>query len=115
MTIFFASLAGIPPLAGWFAKFNAFRAVLDAGTTAAYVMAAIAAVNTVIAAGYYMRVLRVVWMEDVPDGDTSPVNPPAPVVAALVITVIGTIVLGVFPNLVARFGDINSLTGAFGP
>ncbi len=29
MTIFFASLAGIPPLAGWFAKFNAFRAVLD--------------------------------------------------------------------------------------
>ena len=29
MTIFFASLAGIPPLAGWFAKFNAFKAVLD--------------------------------------------------------------------------------------
>ena len=77
-------------------------------------MAAIAAVNTVIAAGYYMRVLRVVWMEDAPDGDMSPVNPPAPVVAALGITVIGTIVLGVFPNLVARFGDINSLTGAFG-
>ena len=114
MTIFFASLAGIPPLAGWFAKFNAFRAVLDADTTAAYVMAAIAAVNTVIAAGYYMRVLRVVWMEDVPDGDTSPVNPPAPVVAALGITVIGTIVLGVLPNLVARLGDIDSLTGAFG-
>ena len=50
----------------------------------------------------------------VPDGDTSPVNPPAPIVAALVITVIGTIVLGVFPDLVARFGDIDSLTGAFG-
>jgi NADH-quinone oxidoreductase subunit N len=114
MTVFFASLAGIPPFAGWFAKFNAFRAVLDAGTTSAYVMAAIAAVNTVIAAAYYMRVLRVVWVEDVPDGDTSPVNPPAPVVAALVITVIGTIVLGVFPDLVARFGDIDSLTGAFG-
>jgi NADH-quinone oxidoreductase subunit N len=56
----------------------------------------------------------VVWVEDVPDGDTSPVKPPAPVVAALVITVIGTIVLGVFPDLVARFGDIDSLTGAFG-
>lgn len=114
MTIFFASLAGIPPLAGWFAKFNAFRAVLEAGTTAAYVMAAIAAVNTVIAAAYYMRVLRVVWIEDVPDGDTSPIDPPAPVVAAIGITVIGTIVLGVLPNLVARFGDIDSLTGAFG-
>lgn len=114
MTIFFASLAGIPPLAGWFAKFNAFRAVLDAGTTAAYVMAGIAAVNTVIAAAYYMRVLRVVWIEDVPDGDTSPIKPPAPIVAALGITVIGTVLLGVLPNLVARLGDVSSLTGAFG-
>ena len=87
--------------------------MLDAGTTAAYVMAAIAAANTVIAAAYYMRVLRVVWVEDVPDGDMSPVNPPAPVVAALGITVIGTIVLGVLPNLVARLGDLQSLTGAF--
>jgi NADH-quinone oxidoreductase subunit N len=113
MTIFFASLAGIPPLAGWFAKFNSFKAVLDAGTTAAYVMAAIAAVNTVIAAAYYMRVLRVVWMDEAPDGDTSPVRPPAPIVAALAITVLGTIVLGVLPNLIARVGAIDALTGAF--
>ena len=113
MTIFFASLAGIPPLGGWFAKFNAFKAVLDAGTTGAYVLAAIAAVNTVIAAAYYMRVLRVVWMDDVPDGDTTPVNPPAPIVAALAITVIGTIVVGVLPNIVARVGALDALTGAF--
>jgi len=114
MTIFFASLAGIPPLGGWFAKFNAFKAVLDAGTTAAYVLAAIAAVNTVIAAAYYMRVLRVVWMDEAPDGDVSPVNPPSPVVAAIAITCIGTIVLGVLPNLIARAGAIDALTGAFG-
>ena len=113
MTIFFASLAGIPPLGGWFAKFNAFKAVLDAGTTAAYVLAAIAAVNTVIVAAYYMRVLRVVWMDEAPDGDASPVNPPAPVVAALAITVIGTIAVGVLPNLVARVGALDALTGAF--
>ena len=30
MTIFLASLAGVPPLGGWIAKFNVFRAVLDA-------------------------------------------------------------------------------------
>lgn len=114
MTIFFASLAGIPPLGGWFAKFNAFKAVLDAGTTAAYVLAVIAAINTVIAAAYYMRVLRVVWMDEAPDGDVSPVNPPSPVVAAIAITCIGTIVLGVLPNLIARAGAIDALTGAFG-
>lgn len=113
MTIFFASLAGIPPLGGWFAKFNSFRAVLDAGTTSAYVLACIAAVNTVIAAGYYMRVLRVIWMNDAPDGDVSPVNPSPPIVAALVITVIGTIAVGVLPNLVARVGALDALTGAF--
>ncbi|MEO1057944.1 MAG: NADH-quinone oxidoreductase subunit N [Actinomycetota bacterium] len=114
MTIFFASLAGIPPLGGWFAKFNAFRALLDAGTTSAYVLAGIAAVNTVIAAAYYMRVLRVVWMDDAPDGDTTPIVTPAPIAAALGLTVIGTIVLGVLPNIVARFGDPDTLTGAFG-
>ena len=54
MTIFLASLAGIPPLGGWIAKFNVFRAVLDAGTTAAYVLAVIGAVNTAIAAAYYL-------------------------------------------------------------
>ena len=31
MTIFLASLAGIPPLAGWFAKFVMFRSIIDAG------------------------------------------------------------------------------------
>jgi NADH-quinone oxidoreductase subunit N len=112
MTIFFASLAGIPPLGGWFAKFNAFRAVLDAGTTSAYVMAGIAAVNTVIAAAYFLRVLRVVWIVEAPDGDTSPIYTPAPVMAALVITAAGTIVLGVLPDLVSRFGDLQTLTGA---
>jgi len=114
MTIFLASLAGIPPLGGWFAKFNAFRAVLDAGTTAAYVLAVIGAINTVIAVGYYMRVLRVMWMADVPDGDTAPVVTPPPVAAALGITAIGTLVLGILPAAVARFGELNDLTGALG-
>ena len=116
MTIFLASLAGIPPLAGWFAKFNSFKAVLDAGTTSAYVLAAIAAVNTVIAAAYYMRVLRVIWMDD----GARRRHDPDPhrrrrSSAALVMTAIGTVVLGVLPNLVARFGNLPDLTGALAP
>ena len=115
MTIFFASLAGIPPLGGWFAKFNAFRAVLKAETTPAYVLAAIAAVNTVISAAYYMKVLRAVWMDEAPDGDTSPVRTPSPIVAALGITVIGTIVVGVYPDAITRFAELKDLTGAIIP
>ncbi len=60
-----------------------------------------------IAAAYYLRVLRVVWMDPVPDGDMTPVKPPPPIVAALVLTAIGTVVLGVLPNLVARFGNLS--------
>ena len=115
MTIFLASLAGIPPLGGWIAKFNVFRAVLDAGTTAAYVLAVIGAVNTAIAAAYYLRVMRTMWMDPPPEGaDTTPVVTPAPVMAALGITAIGTVVLGVLPGLVTRFADQQDLAGAFG-
>jgi NADH-quinone oxidoreductase subunit N len=114
MTIFMASLAGIPPLGGWIAKFNVFRTVIDAGSGAAYALAVIAAVNTVIAAAYYMRVLRQIWMMPAPDGDVTPLTTPAPVMAALGITAIGTLVLGVLPGLVLRFGDLQDLTGALG-
>ena len=114
MTIFMASLAGIPPLGIWIAKLQAFKALIDAGSTSAYVLALIAAVNTVIAAGYYMRVLRQIWMSPVPDGDTSPITPPAPIWLALGITAGGTLVLGILPGLVLRFADLPDLTGALG-
>lgn len=115
MTIFMASLAGIPPLGGWIAKFNVFKTVIDAGSGWAYALAIVGAVNTVIAAAYYMRVLRVVWMAPAPDGDTTPLDTPPPVMAALGITAIGTLVVGVLPGLVLRFGDLQDLTGALGP
>jgi NADH-quinone oxidoreductase subunit N len=114
MTIFLASLTGIPPLGGWIAKFNVFKAVLEAGTGAAYTLAVIGAVNTAVAAGYYLRVMREMWMSAPPDGDETPIVTPAPVAAALGITAAGTLVLGVLPGLVLRFADINDLTGALG-
>ena len=114
MTIFLASLAGIPPLGIWIAKLQAFRALIDAGSNAAYVLALIAAVNTVIAAGYYMRVLRQIWMSPVPDGDTTRITTPSSIWLALGISAGGTVLLGVLPGLVLRFADLPDLTGALG-
>jgi NADH-quinone oxidoreductase subunit N len=114
LSIFLASLTGIPPLGGWFAKFAVFRAVLDAGTGAAYALAVIGAVNTAIAAAYYLRVMRTMWMDPAPEGAPRAVLTPAPIAAALGITAIGTVVLGVFPSLATRFADLQDLTGAFG-
>jgi len=106
MSIFLFSLAGIPPLAGWFAKFVVFKAVLDAGTASAVTLGVIAAVNSVIALFYYASVARQMWMSPVPDDDRSPITVPAPLTAALALTAAVTLVVGVIPNVVARFGDI---------
>jgi len=114
MTIFLASLAGVPPLGGWFAKFGAFKALLDAGNGWGYSLAVIGAVNTVIAASYYVTVMREIWMKPAPDGDVTPIRTPPSLQAALVITTATTIVFGVIPGLVSRYGDLTDLTGALG-
>jgi len=106
MTVFLFSLAGIPPLAGWFAKFVMFKAVLDAGDTAAVVLGVVAAVNSVIALFYYAGVARQMWMSPVPDEDRTPVPVPAPLFGALVLTAGATLVVGFVPNVVGRFGDL---------
>ena len=114
MTIFMASLAGIPPLGGWFGKFAAFQSLISAGTGWSYVLAVIGGVNSVVAFGYYGNILREMWMRPVPDGDTSPVPVQSSIAVALGITGLSTIVLGVLPGIVLHFGDIAGLSGAFG-
>jgi NADH-quinone oxidoreductase subunit N len=114
MTIFLASLAGVPPLGIWIAKLLSFKTLLDAGGTSASTLAVIAAVNTVIAAAYYVRVMREMWMKPVPDGDTTRIVTPQPVSLALAICAAGTIVLGIAPGLVLGFADLHDLTSAFG-
>jgi NADH-quinone oxidoreductase subunit N len=114
MTVFLASLAGVPPTAGFVAKLTAFRALLSAQGSGATVLAVIGAVNSIIAFGYYGRVMREMWMNDVPDGDTTPVRVPQPLAVALFITVAATMLMGVLPQLVLRFGDLGNLVGALG-
>lgn len=115
MTLFLASLGGIPPLGGWIAKFAAFSAVLSAETGWAYALALVGAVNSVIAFGYYGNVLREIWMKPAPDGDMSPVRTPSSLGAALGICAVATLLLGILPDAVLRFGDLSSFTGAVLP
>jgi NADH-quinone oxidoreductase subunit N len=114
MTLFMGSLAGIPPLGGWIAKFTVIRALTNDGSGWAVTLAIIGMVNAVIAVGYYGNVLREVWMKPVPDGDHAPIAVPSSLRAALVICGTATLVMGVLPNLILRFGDHLNLIGAFG-
>jgi NADH-quinone oxidoreductase subunit N len=114
MSVFLFSLAGIPPLAGWLAKFVAFRAVIDADTGWAYALAVVMAVNSVIALGYYANVAREMWMNPAPDGDTAPIRVPASLTAALAITAGLTLAFGVTP-WATDLGDVASFVASIGP
>ena len=113
MTVFLFSLAGIPPLGGWWAKFRVMEAVIDAESAPGVVLGVFVAVNSVIALYYYARISLGMWAEDAPDGDTTPIRVPASLVSALAITVALTIAFGVYPPLVSEF-DVTLLAGGLG-
>ena len=54
------SLAGIPPLAGFFAKFYIFMAVVEAKM---YALAIIGLVTTVVSAFYYLRIIKIIYFD----------------------------------------------------
>ncbi len=107
MSMFLFSLAGVPPFAGWFAKFTMFRAALDANTPGATVLGAIAAVSSVVAFFYYVRVAREIWFHPAAEGvDTAPITTPVALNAAVVLCAGVVLVIGVYPQLFARLGEL---------
>jgi NADH-quinone oxidoreductase subunit N len=79
------SLAGIPPLAGFFAKFYVFLAAIQAGL---YPLAVIGVLASVVGAYYYLRIIKIMYFDE-------PVAPfqPMPVELRLVLGVSGVFML----------------------
>ena len=61
LLIILFSLAGIPPLAGFFAKFYIFIAVIESKM---YTLAIIGLLSTVISAFYYLRIIKIIYFDD---------------------------------------------------
>ena len=59
--ILFFSLAGIPPLGGFFAKFFVFMSVIESEL---YALAIIGLLTTVISAFYYLKVIKVIYFDE---------------------------------------------------
>jgi len=106
MGVFLASLAGIPFFAGWFAKFVMFRSIIDAGTGWGIALGVIAAVNSVIAFFYYARPIRAMIFHEPATDDRSPLVVPQPLMVAIAITAAVVVVVGIYPQLFARVGEL---------
>ncbi len=71
LAIFMFSMAGIPPLAGFFGKFYIFLAAVEAEL---YGLAVIGVLSSVVAAFYYLRIVKVMYFDDLGDSLEKPIG-----------------------------------------
>ncbi len=98
-SILLFSQAGVPFTSGFFSKFYAISAAVDARS---YPLAAVAMLSAVIAAFLYLRITVAMWMDDVDDADVparSTLQVPVGAAIALVVCLAVTIGVGFFPHV----------------
>ncbi len=101
MSLAMVSLAGIPPLAGFFGKFLLLKAVIQQGATNSgyYCLAFTALAGVVISLYYYFGVIRAIyWSKDAPD--LSPIALSAPAKVSVWVCIAGMFWIGLFPSVV---------------
>jgi len=110
LALFLLSLLGLPVTAGFFGKFYIFKAAVNSHLIW---LAILMAVNSVIGAYYYLRVIVVMYMRE-PSAETAasaPMRFPLTVNLVLTIAAVGTIYFGLFPNQVLNFVLQSNLLG----
>ena len=108
MLLFMASLAGIPPTAGFIGKFYVFMAAVESGLAW---LAAIALIFAAVSAYYYMRVVMVMYMREPDPSSIAPRLVTSPALSfVLAFAVAGVILLGLFPDPLVSFALQSVLT-----
>ncbi len=92
MTVFVFALAGIPPTAGFMAKFLLFSSTIQAGMTW---LAVIAILNSALSLFYYARLVKYMYFMP-PEGKN--VSIPFPYAASLLVAVAGVLAMGLWPE-----------------
>ncbi len=106
MAVFMLSLTGIPPLVGFAGKFYVFTAAVHEGYVA---LAVIGVLNSVVSAGYYVRVLVMMYMTPATAGASRIASRPY-LVTSIVVSAVATVVLGVFPALWLQLARLSFLS-----
>jgi NADH-quinone oxidoreductase subunit N len=97
MTISLLSLAGIPPLAGFFGKYLVFSLALEKGYAW---MVILAVVTSLIGVYYYFKVIIAMFIKEPP---ASTVEPSGSMRIWMIILIVLNLLLGVFPDLLSIF------------
>lgn len=119
MAVFMLSLTGVPPLVGFWGKLFVFRAAVEAGLSW---LAIVGVINSAISAFYYLGVVVQMYMRDAVEYPASPlveegegksvaVNLKAAVGTAVLLAMLVTLVLGVWPGPVADLVGLIPLGG----
>lgn len=101
MSLFMLSMAGIPPTAGFVGKFYIFSAAIKSGYIG---LAVIGVINSVISVFYYLRIMVIMYMKE-PTRDFNPLTLSPLIVVAVVLSVIGTLHLGIFPSKIMEIAQ----------
>jgi NADH-quinone oxidoreductase subunit N len=102
LLVLFLSLAGIPPLVGFWAKFNLFAAVLGVSAgPVPFALVALAIAMSAVSLYYYLQVLKRAYV--MPAIDETPIKAHPVTMAVLLLIAAAVVVLGCFPALLLRW------------
>jgi NADH-quinone oxidoreductase subunit N len=101
LTLCLISLIGMPPAAGFMAKFYIFSGAVQHGLLWLVI---IAVINSVISAYYYLRVVKVMWLGEPASAEKVPAS--GALKLALSLACFGVLLLGIVPGLVMRLAEI---------
>jgi NADH-quinone oxidoreductase subunit N len=93
MTILMFSLAGVPPMVGFIAKYAVLQAVANAGMVW---LAVVAVMFSLIGAFYYLRIVKTIWFDEAID--TSAISTPLDMRIIMSLNGVAIVVMGVIPG-----------------
>jgi NADH-quinone oxidoreductase subunit N len=110
------SLAGLPPLVGFYAKLGVLQALISSGQTSYLVLSVFAVFMSLIGAFYYLRVVKVMYFDAPHSHNAQPISAPADARIVLAINGALLLALGIAPGSLMTLcaQSINSLVNSLG-